>query len=177
MPDETASGGLSRRRFLRRSVWTAAGLSALNWLELCARTPAARAVPLDDEWQPPYEDPLEPAAMGCGPAAAACRCSSRERHHLRAPHRPIVCDGPQACFNGGPRCEQENLWRPSRMLIAQDPVALDTLGWLIIDSKRAALGLPSLQQLKRTPRYLATAAALGLGTNNVARMDLMSQDL
>ncbi|NPV48991.1 MAG: DUF362 domain-containing protein [Armatimonadetes bacterium] len=355
MPTDEMPDSLSRREFLRQTLLSAAGLAAMGWLDLCLRTPAARAVPLDDEWQPPADDLVEAEAVSKSPVALLrtrrlftrtgrnrdvalemldlgmchvmgvtdpmdgwaqiatpddvvaikvnCQAVPRigthptivdavvqrlldvgvvpenviiyERktgqlkaggftirrgrqgvqcygtddvyrgpysygefrgdvsyivtdlatviinmplikhhanagvtlslknhygsisnpfdHHLngcnpyiahlnmiaplRTKQRLIVCDGSQACFNGGPRCEQENLWRPSRLLISQDPVALDTLGWLIIDNKRAKMGLPRLEMIGRTPRYLATAAALGLGTNNVTRMRILNEDL
>jgi hypothetical protein len=42
--------------------------------------------------------------------------------------------------------------------VGQDPVAIDQLGWNIIEEKRSQKGLPSLKDAGREPVYIATAA-------------------
>lgn len=44
-----------------------------------------------------------------------------------------------------------------------DPVALDVIGWEVIESFRKANGLPTLKQAGREPTYLRVAGELGLG--------------
>ncbi len=47
-----------------------------------------------------------------------------------------------------------------------DPVALDAWAWRIIEAERARRSLPSLEKAGRPPRYIATAAAYGLGVGD-----------
>ena len=62
-------------------------------------------------------------------------------------------------------------WR----LVARDPVALDYCGWQIIEPKRPEKGMKSLNEMKREPTYIATAADLNhrLGTNDPKRINLV----
>jgi len=52
-------------------------------------------------------------------------------------------------------------------------VALDYWGWQIIEARRKEIGLKTLEQEGRPPRQLASAAALGLGTNDPQKIDLV----
>jgi len=47
--------------------------------------------------------------------------------------------------------------------VATDPVAMDTVGWQLVDQLRKEKGLKSLKDSKREPRYIRTAGELGLG--------------
>ncbi len=64
-------------------------------------------------------------------------------------------------------------WRFNGVLASTDPVALDAVGWRIIERQRALKGMPSLERDKRAPRYIATAAdaAHRLGVDDPARID------
>ena len=46
---------------------------------------------------------------------------------------------------------------------ATDPVAMDTVGWQLVDELRKEKGRKSLKDAKREPRYIRTAGELGLG--------------
>jgi hypothetical protein len=47
--------------------------------------------------------------------------------------------------------------------LATDPVAMDTVGWELVDQLRKEHALKSLKDSKREPRYIQTAGELGLG--------------
>jgi uncharacterized protein (DUF362 family) len=49
---------------------------------------------------------------------------------------------------------------------ATDPVAMDSVGWQLVDGLRKDKGLKSLEQAKREPRYIRTAGELGLGVTD-----------
>lgn len=51
--------------------------------------------------------------------------------------------------------------------VSTDPVALDTVGWQLIDRERTARGLKTLKEAKREPRYIQTASELGLGLHDL----------
>jgi hypothetical protein len=69
-----------------------------------------------------------------------------------------ICDGLNAQYEGGPSYMPQWMWPFNGLLVARDPVALDYVGWNIIEKKRAELGMKSLRELRREPRYILTAA-------------------
>ncbi|HUI85087.1 MAG TPA: DUF362 domain-containing protein [Candidatus Binatia bacterium] len=77
---------------------------------------------------------------------------------IRARMRLTICDATTATYEGGPGYKPQYSWRPSALLAARDPVALDYVGWQMIERKRAEKGLKTLQADKRDPLYIATAA-------------------
>lgn len=61
--------------------------------------------------------------------------------------------------------------------IATDPVAMDTIGWKVIDDERKARGLKSLKDVGREPKYIRTAADLGLGAHDLSAIRLQSMEV
>jgi hypothetical protein len=59
--------------------------------------------------------------------------------------------------------------------VGQDRVAVDQTAWTILESKRAEVGLPTLEATGRKPHYIATAADAThqLGVNDPQRISLM----
>jgi uncharacterized protein (DUF362 family) len=107
---------------------------------------------------------------GCDPYIADVNMLPEIRTKLRL----SICDATSACFEGGPSFKPEFTWQHNALLVAQDSVALDTIGWQIIERKRAEKGLRTLDADGRAPHYIATAAdrAHGLGTNDPRRITL-----
>jgi len=77
---------------------------------------------------------------------------------IRQKVRLHICDGLNAQYEGGPSYMPQWMWPFNGLLVARDPVALDYVGWNIIEKKRAELGMKSLRELRREPRYILTAA-------------------
>ena len=66
---------------------------------------------------------------------------------------------------GPPRHEQEAPGPPRGGVYATtDPVAMDILGWAVVEEWRRNNQLPSLKDAGREPTYIRTAADLGLGS-------------
>lgn len=86
---------------------------------------------------------------------------------IRQKVRLHICDGLNAQYEGGPSYMPQWMWPFNGLLVSRDPVALDSVGWGIIEKKRAEAGMPTLRELKRQPAYIATAAdaehRLGIG--------------
>jgi hypothetical protein len=96
-----------------------------------------------------------------------------------------ILDGLIAVYEGGPGCWNRTwgTWRHQGLFFATDPVAMDHVGWDIIDSKRAELGwapverMGLLYQHPYTPAVSATtplaagnplaAVTLAAGTANI----------
>jgi len=96
---------------------------------------------------------------------------------IRRRVRLTICDAVTAQYEGGPTYMPQWTWPFTGLMVAQDPVALDTVGWQIIEQKRAAMGMKPLKAMKREPRYIATAAGprhkLGVtDPARIARLDI-----
>jgi len=86
---------------------------------------------------------------------------------IRRKLRLTICDGLTAQYEGGPSYMPQWSWVFGGVLVAADPVALDTVGWRIIEDKRAEKGLKPIRGSSREPRYIATAAETRrLGVND-----------
>ena len=105
---------------------------------------------------------------GCNPYIADLNMLPEIRTRMRV----TICDATTACFEGGPGYKPEYIWKNNAVIVSQDPVALDCTGWQIIERKRAEKGLKTLEEDKRGPHYIATAADAQhrLGTNDPRRI-------
>jgi len=94
---------------------------------------------------------------------------------IRKKVRLHICDAIEAQYEGGPSYMPHWRWSMNSLLISTDPVALDYYGWQIIDTKRIEMGLKSLKEVGREPKYIATAADAShhLGTNNPDRIEFL----
>jgi len=92
---------------------------------------------------------------------------------VRRKVRLTICDAIEPQYEGGPSTMPQWTWRFNGLLASTDPVALDAVGWRIIERQRAAKGMKTLEQEKRQPRYIATAAdaAHRLGVDDPARIE------
>ncbi len=111
-----------------------------------------------------------------------------------------VLDGLVGTWEGGPHTDNKTFatWPYSSLLFATDPVALDRVGWEIIDGKRLAEGWPAVaamgldartgvariedkpypEQLHiRQPQHIPLAETLGLGAFDRARIEHRRIDL
>ena len=91
---------------------------------------------------------------GCNPYIADVNMLPDIRTRMRL----IICDATIATYEGGPGYKPQYSWKPNALIVSRDPVALDYVGWQMIERKRAEKGLKTLQADKRAPLYIATAA-------------------
>ncbi|HLK17438.1 MAG TPA: DUF362 domain-containing protein [Bryobacteraceae bacterium] len=92
-----------------------------------------------------------------------------------------ICDGVKASYHGGPGARPKFVWEHKTMYFATDPVALDKTGWKLIDAKRAASGMASIE-LSKPDRdsgflncqveHIEIAGQLGLGVFDDKKIDL-----
>jgi uncharacterized protein (DUF362 family) len=93
---------------------------------------------------------------------------------IRERTRLVVCDAIQAVCEGGPGFASPNyLWDYKGIMLSFDPVAVDFIGWGLIDQRRKEIGLPSLADAGREPKWIATADAIGLGAARKDRIELI----
>jgi len=94
---------------------------------------------------------------------------------IRRKVRLSICDATTAQYEGGPSYMPQWTWPYNGLMVGTDPVALDYIGWQIIEKKRAEMGMKSLKELKRQPTYISTAADAQhrLGTNDPKRIEVV----
>jgi len=92
---------------------------------------------------------------------------------IRTKTRLIICDALKPVANGGPDGDPRFIWGHGAIHVGADPVALDYLGWQVIDARRKEIGLPMLADSGRPPKSIATSASMGLGTNDPAQMEII----
>ena len=97
-----------------------------------------------------------------------------------------IMDGIKALYHGGPGARPQFVWEHKTMYFATDPVAMDHIGWEVIDQKRIAVGKPKLVLdqpdrfstfVHRQPEHVEIAGGLGLGEWDLAKIDLRRIDL
>ncbi len=80
-----------------------------------------------------------------------------------------IVDGFKVIYDGGPLDKKPECRVPHESVyVATDPVAMDMMGWEIVEKLRKEKGLPSLKKAGREPIYIAAAGELGLG---IAKLD------
>jgi hypothetical protein len=104
-----------------------------------------------------------------------------------------ILDGLVATYEGGPGNWNRTFatWERGSLFFATDPVAVDRIGWEIIDEQRASRSLPRIASMGvdaqngalvpggpaqesfhiRQPQHVPLAATLGLGTFDRAKID------
>jgi uncharacterized protein (DUF362 family) len=83
-----------------------------------------------------------------------------------------ILDGVKGVYHGGPGARPEFVWEHHTLYFSTDPVALDHIGWEVIDAKRVSMGMKKLLEavpdevsvfVHRQPEHVEVAGALGLG--------------
>jgi len=75
-----------------------------------------------------------------------------------------ITDGFKIMADGGPLWKRPEMVKPHEAVyVTTDPVAMDVVGWELVDKLRAQLNLKSLADAGREPAYIKAAADLGLG--------------
>jgi len=108
---------------------------------------------------------------GCNPYVADVNMLPEIRTKMRL----TICDATMATYEGGPGYKPQYSWKSNALIVSRDPVALDYVGWQMIERKRAEKGLKTLEAEKRAPAYIATAADAQhrLGNNDPKRIALV----
>jgi uncharacterized protein (DUF362 family) len=83
-----------------------------------------------------------------------------------------IMDGIKGLYHGGPGARPQFVWEQKTMWFATDPVAMDRVGWRVLDQKRVSVGMAKLEDAKpdqfstylhRQTEHVEIAGALGLG--------------
>jgi len=93
---------------------------------------------------------------------------------IRSRFRLALCDATRPQFQGGPAPRPRWQWPYGGLILSADPVAADRIALEILERKRAAERLPSLEDDGRPVRYLAAAQERGLGVADLDRIEVVS---
>jgi uncharacterized protein (DUF362 family) len=110
---------------------------------------------------------------GCDPGIANIYNLPEVKDRVRL----IVLDGAYMQYDGGPKHNAAARVPLSSLYLTTDPVALDKLAWEKIDELRVAKRLRPLHKARRNPTHIATAAGLGLGTDDRAKIKVLKAKL
>jgi uncharacterized protein (DUF362 family) len=77
---------------------------------------------------------------------------------IRKQQKLVVCDALRVQFNGGPSYHPQWAENFGGVILGNDPVAVDFIGYQIIDRIRRKHGLPCLEKAGRKPKHIFTAA-------------------
>jgi uncharacterized protein (DUF362 family) len=77
---------------------------------------------------------------------------------IRNQQKLVICDALRVQYNGGPSYHPQWAEHFGGVIVSDDPVALDFVGYQIIDKIRAEQKLPSLEKAGRKPKHVFTAA-------------------
>jgi len=84
-----------------------------------------------------------------------------------------IADGFKVMADGGPLWKRPEMVKPHEAVyVSTDAVAMDTIGWEVVEAMRAKLKLKTLAEAGREPAYIRAAADLGLGVGDRARISL-----
>jgi uncharacterized protein (DUF362 family) len=87
--------------------------------------------------------------------------------------RLCIADGFKVMADGGPLYKRPEFVKPHEAVYAStDPVAIDTIGWEVVEKYRADFKLKTLAEVGREPAYIKAAADLGLGVAERAKIQL-----
>ena len=91
---------------------------------------------------------------GCDPFIA----DLNQVPQIREQQRLAVCDALRVQFNGGPSYHPQWAENYGGIIVGDDPVAVDFVGYQIIDRISRKHGLPDLEKAGRKPKHIFTAA-------------------
>jgi len=107
---------------------------------------------------------------GCDPFIADACAQEPIRRRLRL----TVCDATWPQYHGGPAPRRQWQWPYGGLILSTDPVAVDAVARDLLERRRAAAGMKSLADEERPVRHLASAQVRGLGTADLARIEVIS---
>jgi len=87
--------------------------------------------------------------------------------------RLSITDAAVGLYNGGPSMKPQWSWNYGGLIIGTDVVAVDAVCADIIERRRAEESMRPLKDVGRPPKYIQTAAALGLGIADLEKINIV----
>jgi uncharacterized protein (DUF362 family) len=98
---------------------------------------------------------------------------------IREQQKLVVCDALRIQYNGGPSYHPQWAENFGGIILGDDPVAVDFVGYQIIDKIRQKRGLSTLEKSGRKPKHIFTAADQDhkLGNASSEEIDLVEMSI
>ncbi|NMC66307.1 MAG: DUF362 domain-containing protein [Acidobacteria bacterium] len=96
---------------------------------------------------------------------------------IRKKHRLTILDALRVQYHRGPSYHPQWNDQSNKLVFGLDPVAVDTVGWKLVEDLRAKKGLPSLPEERREPAYLKTTEDLGLGQSRLENIEIIEEEV
>ena len=96
---------------------------------------------------------------------------------IRKKHRLTILDALRVQYHRGPSYHPQWNEKTNQLIFGFDPVAVDAVGWKLIENLRAKKGLPSLSEERREPTYLQTAENSGLGLAHFDNIEIIQEEV
>ena len=100
-----------------------------------------------------------------------------ETEYIREKHRLSILDALLVQYHRGPAYHARWAEKYEALVFGRDPVAVDSVGWQIIENLRAKKGLPLLKEEGREPVYIRSAEKLGLGIADWERIQIITEEV
>jgi uncharacterized protein (DUF362 family) len=112
---------------------------------------------------------------GCDPFIADLNALPQIRNQRKL----VICDALRVQYNGGPSYHPQWAEHFGGIVVSDDPVAVDFVGYQIIDRIRAKHKLPGLEKAGRKPKHIFSAADQkhNLGRAKSEQIDLIEMEL
>ena len=100
-----------------------------------------------------------------------------DSHPVKSKHRLSIVDALTVQYHMGPSYHSRWAERAGALILSEDPVAADCIGWEMVEELRARDGLPALAESDRKPGYLAAATEMGLGRADISQIEFVETEL
>lgn len=91
---------------------------------------------------------------------------------IREKHRLTIVDAVRVQYDNGPGFDGGRMAQYNGLIISEDPVAADRISLEILERLRKINGRPPLADTGREVRYLVEGQKIGLGTNDLDKIDV-----
>lgn len=88
-----------------------------------------------------------------------------------------ICDATRIQYDGGPGFVPYYVADPGTIMASFDPVAMDAVGYRMLDDYRRRNNLKTLREVGREPTWLKTAEKLGVGTADLDQIELVEETI
>jgi uncharacterized protein (DUF362 family) len=91
---------------------------------------------------------------------------------IKNKNKLTIIDAMRVQYNGGPGYDSRYVADYKGLIISDDPVAADRIGLEIVEHYRKLNNLPTLEKAVRPAKYLKSAEKLGLGVEDITKIEL-----
>ncbi len=96
---------------------------------------------------------------------------------IKNKHRLAILDAGKVQFHRGPGYNPRYCEKYNSILLSFDPVAIDYVGWKIIEEIRKKKGLKSLAEEGREPKWIYTAFKSNLGVSDPSQIKIIEEEI